>query len=530
MKRLLLTVIASLALCGSIFAQSQVTESHWPDFNYHAYDNHFTLVAFIQIDGNYVAIDGNWEFLEMAAFVDDVCRGTQVMIYDGDDYPIVDDMSIYYDNPDEPLTFGLYDHSTGQSYVSSSIFRMGTPGETLTLLTGPDDHVELYFDYDEAIVINFTAAGLTKDITAYDGNGGWYFIASPVNENITPSAENGFLTEEYDLYYFDQEGDTEGNEWINHKDATLGGFAIENGKGYLYASSTNTTLTFTGTPYEGDGVVELAYSETGGSDNMRGWNLVGNPFAQTATIDVPFYTLDGDEDYQEHAAGDEIEAMQGVLVKVTEATALTFSTTAKVKSANLALNVSKDNRLIDRAILSFGHGSALPKFQLNPNHTKIYMPVEGNDYAVVYTESMGEMPVSFKAEKNGTYSLSFNAEEVSFAYLHLIDNMTGDDTDLLANPNYSFEAKTTDYANRFKLVFATGDNGSDDSFAFFSNGSFIITNDGEATLQVVDVMGRIISSETINGNANVNVNAAPGVYMLRLVNGDNVKVQKVVVR
>jgi hypothetical protein len=45
---------------------------------------------------------------------------------------------------------------------------------------------------------------------------------------------------------------------------------------------------------------------------------------------------------------------------------------------------------------------------------------------------------------------------------------------------------------------------------------------------VVDVTGRIIKSESINGCANLNIDAAPGVYMVRLVNGDNIKVQKVV--
>ena len=145
---------------------------------------------------------------------------------------------------------------------------------------------------------------------------------------------------------------------------------------------------------------------------------------------------------------------------------------------------------------------------------------------------MGTMPVNFKAENNGTYTLSFTAEEVSFSYLHLIDNMTGIETDLLANPSYNFEAKTTDYESRFKLVFATKDGPSTGSgtFAFYSNGSFIINNEGEATLQVIDVNGRILKSESINGCTNINVNAAQGIYMLRLVNGDNVKVQKVVVR
>jgi hypothetical protein len=42
--------------------------------------------------------------------------------------------------------------------------------------------------------------------------------------------------------------------------------------------------------------------------------------------------------------------------------------------------------------------------------------------------------------------------------------------------------------------------------------------------------GRILKSESINGCTNLNINATQGIYMLRLVNGDNVKVQKVMVR
>ena len=79
-------------------------------------------------------------------------------------------------------------------------------------------------------------------------------------------------------------------------------------------------------------------------------------------------------------------------------------------------------------------------------------------------------------------------------------------------------------------MFATGDNSNEDNFAYFSNGSFVINNEGNAELQVIDVAGRIVKCESINGCANVSVNGATGVYMLRLVNGDNVKTQKVVVR
>ena len=55
-------------------------------------------------------------------------------------------------------------------------------------------------------------------------------------------------------------------------------------------------------------------------------------------------------------------------------------------------------------------------------------------------------------------------------------------------------------------------------------------NEGQATLQVIDLNGRILSSETVSGSVSKTINAVPGVYMLRLINGENVKVQKVVVR
>ena len=67
-------------------------------------------------------------------------------------------------------------------------------------------------------------------------------------------------------------------------------------------------------------------------------------------------------------------------------------------------------------------------------------------------------------------------------------------------------------------------------FAYFNGSNWTVNNTGDATLQVVDVMGRVLSSETLSGNATVSLNQPAGVYMLRLVNGNDVKVQKVVVQ
>ena len=365
-----------------------------------------------------------------------------------------------------------------------------------------------------------------KTVTAYEGDGGYVLIASPVC-SVTPSSDNGFLTSEYDLYYFDQ---SEDQEWRNYETIH---FNLESGKGYLYASSTDTQLTFTGQPYNGNGVVALDYDADAA---LAGWNLVGNPFDAAATCSKAFYRLnsDGSEVNAETETGS-IAAMEGVFV-VAEATGetVTFTKGGSAKAGEMVVMNVTHNRgnVIDRAIVRFDEGSQLPKFQLFQNSTKLYIPQGDNDYAIVRSANQGEMPVNFKARENGTYTISVNTENVEMDYLHLIDNKTGMDVDLLQTPSYTFEATTRDYASRFRLVFSANDNNAEGNahFAYFNGSEWQISNTGEATLQVVDVMGRIVKNVAIEDNATVSINEMPGIYMMRLINGNDVKVQKIVVR
>ena len=375
-----------------------------------------------------------------------------------------------------------------------------------------------------------TLEGYTKDILGY-GNinnaGGYYLIASPIGSVDLDDVTN-LRANEYDLYYFDQAA-PDGLEWINY--LVDNNFTnLEPGKGYLYANINDVTLVFTGSAYSGSGEVTL--SKTSGAE-FEGWNLVGNPFAETAYLvgNPGFYTMNSDGSKIIAVTGGSIEAMEGVFFKAqSNGETITFTTVEPTKAATLSLNLDQDNALVDRAIIRFDEGRQLPKFQLNDNSTKVYIPQDGNDYAVTSSEEVGEMPVNFMPESNGNFTLSYDVTNVEFAYLHLIDNITGKEVDLLETPSYSFVGKTTDPANRFKLVYATGTLSVSENFAFFNNGSFVINNEGDATVQVIDINGRIIKSESINGNANVNINAAAGVYMIRLINGENVMVQKVVVR
>ena len=204
-----------------------------------------------------------------------------------------------------------------------------------------------------------------------------------------------------------------------------------------------------------------------------------------------------------------------------------------VNVSSLNINVLRDRgSVIDNAIVSFSNGSMMDKFYLKNNTTRVYIPQGNREMAIANSAAEAEMPVSFRASENGTYTLAVEAENVEMNYLHLIDNLTGMDVDLLQTPSYTFEAKTSDYASRFRLVFkANGTNENNaETFAYFNGTNWTVSNVGDATLQVVDVTGRTVANQMINGNAELNLNQPAGVYVIRLVNGDNVKTQKVVVR
>jgi hypothetical protein len=115
----------------------------------------------------------------------------------------------------------------------------------------------------------------------------------------------------------------------------------------------------------------------------------------------------------------------------------------------------------------------------------------------------------------------------------LIDNITGSEYDMLRNDTYNFIGHATDFAARFYIVFELDDEGeveTDDDFAYFDGTQWVIN--GEGQLELFDVTGRILYSNTMNGAHNhVSFDhVAAGVYMLRLVKARNqVKTQKIVI-
>ena len=431
-------------------------------------------------------------------------------------------------------------------------------------------------DGAQLVCNNPVFATVQKVINAHGATtaeGGWYFIALPTSSpSLSATSVAGLITDNlgntatpetatYDLYKFDQ-NPSNGLEWKNYRNNS---FNIERGQGYLYASKAGTTLNFKGNirPCTPNVSVNLAYTEDA---ELAGWNLVGNPYTFFAYLNKPYYKMNenGSAILATEQSSDTIAPCTGVMVKATgNDQSVTFSMQPFVTSpsnGNVSIAVVQANErgasttTIDRAIVSFNKGSELPKFYFG--NANLYIPQGGKDFAIVSSEGQGEMPLNFKAEEDGTYTIMVNPENVDLAYLHLIDNMTGADVDLLtpayghpltegdlplckggrgdSQPaSYTFTAKTTDYESRFKLVFsicgdANGDNEA--PFAFVSNGNIIITADADdAMLQVVDLMGRVVVSVGGHTRCVPTVGMPTGVYVLRLIQGNDVKTQKIVI-
>ena len=373
-----------------------------------------------------------------------------------------------------------------------------------------------------------------KDIVGYGdptNTGGYYLISCPV-EGVDPANVSGLLNGEYDFYFFEQ--GAVGQEWQNYQAQASMNF--EYAKGYLYANESSVTLGFFGTQPGQQG--DLTLDKVPGVP-FEGLNLIGNPFGYAASFNnKEFYVMNaaGDNLILANRTDNKVNPMEGIFVYADiDNEPVAFTTQSTTGDGKFVLDITKNRgSVIDRAVVRFGEGSSLPKFMLNPYSTKIYIPQDEDDYAAVTSSHNNEIPVSFEAAENGTYTLNLKINNTEMDYIHLIDNQTGNDVDLLQNPSYTFEANTTDYASRFRLVFSANSNSVNDhesNFGFISNGNLLILGiEGEATLQMIDLTGRILSTETFSGSYNKALDASAGVYMLRLIQGENVKTQKIVIK
>ena len=160
---------------------------------------------------------------------------------------------------------------------------------------------------------------------------------------------------------------------------------------------------------------------------------------------------------------------------------------------------------------------------------------EDENYAALFVkEGTKRVPVRFEAKEDDIFTLKWNTANGDFHSMYLIDNITGIQYDMLRNDTYAFEGHKSDYKSRFLIVFEVTDVEENlegfHNFVFFDGSQWIAT--GEGNLEFIDQLGHVLWSERLTGGqTRISLpEVAKSLYMFRLTNSKETKVQKVLVK
>ena len=345
------------------------------------------------------------------------------------------------------------------------------------------------------------------------------------------------------------------------------------GKGYMMAINQDTYMNSTGVLNSGNVKIKLTQQESQSpapeEAYNEGWNLVGNPYqaylkmSELGTLGYAAYTYDADkgvyvpfvmtastnpdvlaDNVHPHQAFFVHAAKDGDVLEFTPEMATTeknsnsYFRDGKINYPLVNLYAENEGGSRDLTVIELHRpelGGVTKMQTMRSSNFIIAAHLDGQSYGLVFTpEGTERIPVHFIADENGTYTLRWNTQNGEFTSLRLVDNLTGTNYDMLANDHYTFTASTEDYASRFYITYTVTDVDEnvdgESNFAYFDGSDWVVN--GQGTLDVVDVLGRTLFSQRLTNDQNrVNLNGvAKGVYLLRVSNGKNTMVQKIVVR
>ena len=385
----------------------------------------------------------------------------------------------------------------------------------------------------------------------------WYAIAAPAHNigvnTLDVTNVTGLLDADYDLFRYNEADGT----WENQKssDGTAEGFTtFDPGRGYIYRRTTDATLTVTGIPNSGDYSYTLPSSCP--DNDLKGFNLIGNPYPHAVYKGVAFpatdlttgyYSLEPNGTWLAHQDSDPIGIGQGVLVQMSGdgQAVLPFADNASAPTEGTKATGNQGLQFTltglgytDVAYALVSRGEGLCKVShLNTEAPALSIPKEGINYAIATLDGTTEaFPLKLHATP-GEYTISVNATNAvpSITYCHLIDRLTGRDIDLLRQPAYTFTSNGTmnvtgdTPGDRFLVRLRPASEG--DIFAYHDGNNIVVNGNGE--LQVFDITGLQLSSIRLDGRltadrATLGITHS-GVYLLRLLSND-MKTQKIVVK
>lgn len=461
----------------------------------------------------------------------------------------------YCTNVDVPQTQTISENTTWEN-VSVSNTIIVEDGATLTIngIIGCEDASKLIIKDGGQLVHNNVGvmATLEKKIEGYGStNGSWYTISSPLvgNTNLSDIDELMPVAGNYDLYRYDEPTSV----WQNEKETSNGFTKMETGRGYLYANEYDATISFVGELNSDD--VNYYLSKTQ-NIALSGFHLIGNPFTHNiykgngASIDDKnlakgYYSLLNSGAWGAKISNETpITPGQSILVKTTQEGNIVIKKTTVQPSQKsmmdvLSITVGNGN-YEDNAYVMFDEGVALEKINhQNQEVPLLYVPVENVNYAIaMFDDEVREIPLSFEARTMGEYTISIDVENKDFDNVYLVDNLTGNVTNMLVD-EYEFIATTNDDPSRFVLklfdidsINEYEDNGS---LIYVRGGELIIDNVSDnAKIDIYDILGRRVCGHEMSHNETRKIitigTFKTGVYIVRISSDDIVEARKILVK
>ncbi len=165
-----------------------------------------------------------------------------------------------------------------------------------------------------------TARFTTLNPTTAVDDAVWMAISSPMHDEgqsyLSLTNVTHLTDAAYDLFRYDETTAT----WQNVKASP---FNLDPARGYIYRRASAATLTYNGEPNRAASY-SIALTATPARGDLKGFNLVGNPYPYKVLLDRAFYELRPDGTWQAHLVGDSLAIGQGALVYTTGGETLTF--------------------------------------------------------------------------------------------------------------------------------------------------------------------------------------------------------------